>query len=256
MSAENSTELLKSRRGEVLRNARNQAGLSARKLADRINQQTAGSDLTENAIYAYESGRVLLSRESAERIAQVLRLPLGELLVGDPDFAPVAAAPNTDESEYAWDYDRPATSQPVITDRRFHRACADLLDPGRQVRATADVLRRLLAGQRYVLKSPAGLAKVFELLAGDVQSLLSHPAAVHVQLQNPTQPYDQPQAFLQAVEALASTADRGYAKLETQARDRGNCAPGCRKIADRLDAQIAMLDDELGSLRRHAQRPA
>ncbi len=260
MSTENSTESLKLRRGEVLRNARNQAGLSARKLADRINRQTAGADLTENAIYAYESGRVLLSRESAERIAHVLRLPLGSLMIGDPDFDPPLGHDPADaggdtegrSDAHVRDYDRPAGTDAPAADRRFRNDCADLVEPAQRVRDTADVLRRLLSEQRYVLKSPTTVVKVFELLAADVGRFEDLPAAAHVRLQPATRPYDRPLELADVVRAIRRTADRGYAYLEKQARAEGNCAPACRKLARKLGDQLRTLDDALGDVRRAA----
>ena len=74
-------------RGLALKKARTGAGLTAMDLAQRVNDRTAGSDITHHAIYSYERGKVLLSREVGLRIAQTLNLHPGELLVGDPDFA-------------------------------------------------------------------------------------------------------------------------------------------------------------------------
>lgn len=87
-------------RGAALKAARNQAGLSARKLAERTNMRSRGSDITEHAIYAYENGRVLLSSEVAVRIADALSLHPGELLIGDPDYANAPeAGPETAPAE-------------------------------------------------------------------------------------------------------------------------------------------------------------
>jgi len=75
-------------RGSALRSARKAAGLSAEVLALHVNDRTHGSDITRHAIYSYEQGKVLLSREVGHRIAQALNLHPGQLLLGDPDYRP------------------------------------------------------------------------------------------------------------------------------------------------------------------------
>ena len=67
-------------RGAALRACRREAGLSARELAEQINARTRGSDVTTDAIYSYENGRVLLSQELAERIAATLEVRAAVLL--------------------------------------------------------------------------------------------------------------------------------------------------------------------------------
>ncbi|MEE9403713.1 MAG: hypothetical protein V3V20_02365 [Algisphaera sp.] len=89
---------LRTLRGAALRAARNAAALSARDLADRINLRTSGSDITQHAIYAYESGKVLLSREMGVRVAQALSLHPGELLAGEPDFKQPTSPANASQA--------------------------------------------------------------------------------------------------------------------------------------------------------------
>jgi len=85
-------EQLRRSRGEALREARHRAGLSAKQVIDRLTERGTGNPISAQAIYSYEKGNVLLSREVAERLAPVLAVPLTRLLVGDPDFAPADAS--------------------------------------------------------------------------------------------------------------------------------------------------------------------
>jgi len=78
---------LKNLRGTALRAAREQAHLSARELADRVNSRSPGAPVTDHAIYSYERGKVCLGAAVARRLAEVLRVPASELLIGDPDYA-------------------------------------------------------------------------------------------------------------------------------------------------------------------------
>ena len=76
---------IRNARGDALRSAREQAHLSARALAGRVNSRTEGPTITDHAIYSYERGKVLLPADLARRLARVLRVPEAELLAGDPD---------------------------------------------------------------------------------------------------------------------------------------------------------------------------
>ena len=119
MSSDDATNLpqqIREQRGLALKKARTVAGLTAMDLAQRVNDRTAGSDITHHAIYSYERGKVLLSREVGTRIAQTLNLHPGELLLGDPDFAPppspAPAARGNVPSSQATQGRQPSTGNP------------------------------------------------------------------------------------------------------------------------------------------------
>jgi transcriptional regulator with XRE-family HTH domain len=78
---------IKRDRGKALKAARKAAGLSARELIERANNQSDGEfELSVDSIYAYESGRVMLPTKVARRLANVLKIQASQLLVGDPEF--------------------------------------------------------------------------------------------------------------------------------------------------------------------------
>ena len=80
-------------RGAALRAARRAAGLSARALAEQVNARTRGSDVTTDAVYSYENGRVLLSQELAERFATTLEIPVEQLVKHVPGHPSTDVAP-------------------------------------------------------------------------------------------------------------------------------------------------------------------
>ena len=155
---------LRSVRGNALRVARNRAGLSAPKLADRVNERTrGGSPLSKDAIYAYESGKVLLPHEVGVRLAAVLNLHPGELLAGDPDFrepAAVAGPPATDAA-------RPADDTPT----------ARWLALAERPVGVARVLARVLDARRMGDTSAQGFLSVFQLLQADLRAVTTHTVA-------------------------------------------------------------------------------
>ncbi|MEM7576197.1 MAG: helix-turn-helix transcriptional regulator [Planctomycetota bacterium] len=217
---------LKQQRGGVLRQVRREAGLSARKLADRINARTPGSDLTDNAIYAYESGRVLLSREAGERIAAVLDVGLGDLLVGDPDFA--------GESET----EKGRQTSP----RRGDPACGRLHPLVVDVLRTARTLVRTLALPRFELASPAGFLHGFELLAHDGRRFLQHDEVAAASRRPPGPQQDAIEQTTRAVAELVRHAETQYASLRN-AGDAGSCVEACQTLAGQLAERIATLTE-------------
>ncbi|MEM9753454.1 MAG: helix-turn-helix transcriptional regulator [Planctomycetota bacterium] len=216
---------LKQQRGAVLRQARREAGLSARKLADRINARTPGSDLTDNAIYAYESGRVLLGREVGERIAAVLTVRLGELLVGDPDFA-------ADSTSHV-----PVRRVQGVnpTCERLHPLIVDLL-------RTSRTLVRMLAVPRFELSSPVGFVHAFELLAQDGRRLLQNDDVASASRQASGPIPDAIEQVARSVVELVRHAEMQYARLKSAA-EAGSCVDACRVLAGELTERITQLTD-------------
>lgn len=79
---------MKKARGSVLKATREAAGLSARQLVERAKEgSTEEFQLSIDSIYSYESGRILLSERIGRRLADVLGIPVRQLLVGDPGFS-------------------------------------------------------------------------------------------------------------------------------------------------------------------------
>ncbi len=247
VAALDSAENLKSRRGQVLRSARKHAGLSARRLAERINDRTAGSDLTENAIYAYESGRVLLSREAAERIAEVLRLPVGHLLVGDPDYAVLpSASPGSSTEDVAV---LPGLSHAGLSPAEvaaWRAACTALAPLGQRLVDATGVLCRQLEVPRFSLPSPAGFSASFELVAADARFLSEHPEALRVRDLQADAWYERPQALVEAGASLGKVAGDQYRQLEVAGQERGNCGPLCADAATKLRQEWDRLVTALG----------
>lgn len=213
---------LKQIRGDALRQARRQAGLSARKLADRINDRTPGSDLTDNAIYAYENGRVLLGREIAERIVVVLKVPMGRLLAGDPDFADVD--PNASLSGDPVPTGRRAsqnakTQRPVAhRDPRLitlHARFTEFL-------GTAHTLVKVLRAQGLGLSSPAPFKPLFDLLEQEARDFTQDTAVASAADQSTTAA-DGLLAARAAVEAFLTRAREGNRQMWDHARQHGQC---------------------------------
>ncbi len=226
---------LKRQRGGVLRQVRREAGLSARKLADRINARTPGSDLTDNAIYAYESGRVLLSREVAERISAVLKVSLGELLIGDPDFVDnqPESAGRGDRGPTPDDPGRPAQRRVDPRCERLHPLVVDVL-------RTARTLVRMLGLRHFELASPAGFLHGFELLTHDGQRLLQHDDLPAARRADSSKAHDAIAEASRAVKDLLQHADAGYGKLR-QAGQSGSCVAAARELAGTLADDVAAL---------------
>ncbi len=151
-------------RGRALREARNLAGLSAPKLADRVNERTrGGSPVSKDAIYAYESGKVLLPHEVGVRLATVLNLHPGELLAGDPDFRD----PTRDADPATAGTTRPVADTPT----------ARWLALAGQPVGVARVMARVLDARRMGDTSAQGFVSVFHLLQADLRAVTTHTVA-------------------------------------------------------------------------------
>lgn len=286
------SQIMRRRRGAVLKAARQAAGLSARKLVDRINARTPGSDLTDHAIYAYEAGRVLLSREVAERVAVVLKMPVGELLVGDPDFRtsppppevstpdtahpevshpeaapPAAAAPDTAHRRLT----PPYTADPDHTDAHANADAAVLLrdldpsqlhhllavresvlDRGSRIVPAVETLIRQLVLPRFTLPSPQVFAASFELCAADLRGLLDAPEAAWIKRQNDDAPHAPLRELLEHAQAMSDALATGFADLQQQTRTQNDCAAAAADLHPPLSAALDELVTTLGRVRRLA----
>ena len=231
---------LRAVRGRALRAARNLAGLSAPKLADRVNERTrGGSPVSKDAIYAYESGKVLLPHEVGVRLAAVLNLHPGELLAGDPDFrepadlttgfpgTPAAATPDAPV--------RPAADTPTA---RWLKLAGEPI-------AVARVLARVLDARRMGDTSAQGFVSVFQLLQADLRAVTTHTIADTVKNAQRREGWD-------TLADVLTTAEHGVETAETQFRtllkkdpdvlgaeeDAKAAAQALRKFAVKLETAV------------------
>lgn len=160
---------LRASRGEALRKARKSAALSAERLAEFVNERTAGSAITKHAIYSYEQGKVLLSREVGHRIATALQLHPGQLLLGDPEYANSSGNTNPQNNirqATADDRDSPPATQGLPVATRV-----ELVIAAQRTLAPLDVLVRLLSKAKLGRVDIQGYLDVFHLLLEDTQPL-------------------------------------------------------------------------------------
>lgn len=225
-------------RGDALRGARTAAGLSARKLVERVNSRTRGSDLTTDAIYSYEKGRVLLSREVGERVAAALRVPLGSLLVGDPDFvhnaASGAVAPEPGPMSYPGPGLTPAAPgggqvapagdtaelhvPPTVNPIHLGRVLMVREGLLQRVAAVEQRLSTLLEQARFTLGEHLpidGLTVPMEMLRRAVQSQLEAPETAWLDRQPPEALHEP----LQEVVRLMREVEQTRAKLQAAAHE-------------------------------------
>ncbi|MEM8738127.1 MAG: helix-turn-helix domain-containing protein [Planctomycetota bacterium] len=168
-------------RGAALKRARAAAGLTATELAQRVNDRTAGSGITHHAIYSYERGKVLLSREFGHRLAQVLNLHPGELLIGDPDYASTPTPPPEQSADAVHAEAPPPTepdpraSSPASDGDRWRRV--QLVRAGEQARPVATVTVRLLRTLKLGRLDAEGFIDLFHLLLEDLAAMTAGRAA-------------------------------------------------------------------------------
>ena len=217
-------------RGQALKRARTAAGLSAMDLAERVNQRTAGSDLTHHAIYSYERGKVLLSREVGTRIAQTLNLHPGELLWGDPDFdrpaaeAPRPAAPAADHDD--WDRPAPAAAASPAYPTPVHAAPTPAAPAGlsrelrmqltkeaRTVLPAGNCLYRLLDTAQIARSSVLGYLDLFHLVLRDLQAVLDSPAGRQIKSDEYGEGNDAPRRLVQSCIRLREDTDAALRRL-------------------------------------------
>lgn len=238
-----SSEQMRAIRGAALKQARKASGLSAERLAQFVNDRTVGSDLTRHAIYSYEQGKVLLSREVGHRIATALQLHPGKLLLGDPEYAPPAPAPGTihstprsvhttDAADHSIEgFDLRSTSpadlrshDPIDTSADISGGVAvalrvELVVNAQRTLAPAQVLVRLLRKAKLGRIDIAGYLDVFHLLLED-----THPLTRSVALQEVRDFGDQPGneapfALAEAVVKLHELAEAVLKRLIDCAHD-------------------------------------
>jgi transcriptional regulator with XRE-family HTH domain len=226
------------RRGDALKQARTTAGLSAMGLADRVNQRTAGSDLTHHAIYSYERGKVLLSREVGLRIAQTLNLHPGELLRGDPDFeTPSNTAHDPAAAEFAiGSAGANDAAVGLSLDQRIQLSKA-----ARVVLPAGNLLYRLLDTAQIGRSSVAGYLDVFHLLLRDLQAVLDSPAGRDVRAHGLDEGNDAPHQLVQACTRLLRDTEKGLRDL---VEDAG------RSTTAHYDAVVAFRSALAGGLRK------
>ncbi len=254
-SSDSTTADVRRTRGASLKQARNGSGLSARKLVERVNARTAGSDLTEHAIYAYESGRVLLSREVAERVAEVLRVPLGGLLAGDPDFPEV----DRDEASGARGGSREGCSDrhdgvPAGSGEgppeagRWAATRSSLLARCEEAEPAAAVLVRQLSARRFQLPDPVIFAASFELLDADLAALAGSPEAAWLGCREDDAWHEPLRDLLRTANAVREASASAWAALRSA--PAGRAAEACPAAASALEAALGDFRDARGRLRR------
>ncbi|MBB6429315.1 helix-turn-helix domain-containing protein [Algisphaera agarilytica] len=195
-------------RGEALRKARKAAALSAERLAEFVNERTSGSAITKHAIYSYEQGKVLLSREVGHRIAQALQLHPGQLLLGDPDYRSTAEGNiQTIESDSAVDH-AAAVEPGVAVELRV-----ELVVGAQQALPASQVLARLLGAAKLGRVDIAGHLDVFHLLLEDTAPLLDSPAALAVRDFGDQAGNEHPFALLQVIEQLQDVVAKTLEQL-------------------------------------------
>jgi len=206
---------LRTVRGGALRAARNLAGLSAPKLADRVNERTrGGSPVSKDAIYAYESGKVLLPHEVGVRIAAVLNLHPGELLAGDPDFRdPGTSAP---------------ASPPADT------PTARWLGLAARPIAVASVLARVLEARQMGDTSAKGFVSVFQLLLADLKHVTAHTVADTVRAAERREGWDHLATVLTASEHGIEAVNEHFRELLKRDPDELTAEQAAKRAANVL----------------------
>jgi DNA-binding XRE family transcriptional regulator len=209
-------------RGAALKRARTTAGLTALDLAQRVNQRTAGSDLTHHAIYSYERGKVLLSQETGLRIAETLNLHPGELLLGDPDYAPsgtpgttpgttpapgssaVTGPSGTEAGGSAGESD---TAPPPVASELFARRVA-LSKAARLSLPVGNVLYRLLDRAEIGRADIRGYRDLFLLLIRDLRGVAEGPAGRETQRLGSVEGNDLPLQLYRVAERFHRQAEQ------------------------------------------------
>lgn len=269
-------------RGAALKQARRGSGLSARELVERVNARTPGNSITEHAIYSYESARVQLPREVAERVAEVLRVPLGGLLAGDPDF-PATNTPARPNSTAAPSADmlrqpapparHPATPAPPAPAEHLDSAAqrspvsfgadappepgrwlavrASLLSRAQEAHTAAEVLIRQLQVRRFQLPDPVIFTASFELLDTDLEGLVRSPEAAWLECREADRWHEPLKQTVATAAALRDAAMRAWTDL-TAAAATGSAAAACGPAATALQTALGAFALEAGLVRKLA----
>ncbi|MEO1236250.1 MAG: helix-turn-helix transcriptional regulator [Planctomycetota bacterium] len=229
-----SSHQTRSVRGAALRHHRQAAGLSAKDLAQRVNDRTAGSDLTHHAVYSYESGKVLLSREVGHRIAKALNLHPSQLLLGDPDFETVAPA-SADDTPGPQHELSPAPGAGRTS------AAAELAQAVTRVLPVGEVLLRLTGTLKIGRLDAGGYLDVFHLLLEDLRTLNESPAARAVEALGPTDGNEPRFQLVATAKALHRHVESLLKRLidpstELPSKRHEDCLRDVKEIAEELDA--------------------
>ncbi len=249
-------------RGLALKKARAAAGLTAVDLAQRVNDRTAGSDITHHAIYSYERGKVLLSREVGLRIAHTLNLHPGELLLGDPDFAtapphpptlpaaslhstpPPAAGPPA-PAELAAPFS-PSPVYPLATPGPAPELRIALSKSARAALPVGNVLYRLLGTAEIGRSSMHGYLDVFNLLLRDLHAALTSPAGVEVKTLGLTEGNDVPYHLLRSCNDLHVLVSAALRTLLSHDDPRSTVLyDACRHTQQQLGPYLRLLETNL-----------
>lgn len=242
-----SSEQMRAIRGSALKQARKASGLSAERLAQFVNDRTVGSDLTRHAIYSYEQGKVLLSREVGHRIATALQLHPGKLLLGDPEYAPPGSTPGSapgsnhsatrsvhpaDAADHAIEgFDLRSTSSadphphdPTDTSGDISGGVAvalrvELVVNAQRTLAPAQVLVRLLRKAKLGRIDIAGYLDVFHLLLEDTHPLTRSTALLEIHDFGDQPGNEAPFALAEAIMKLHELAEAILKRLIDSAHD-------------------------------------
>lgn len=233
-----SSEQMRAARGLALKNARKSAALSAERLAQFVNERTAGSAITKHAIYSYEQGKVLLSREVGHRIATALQLHPGQLLLGDPEYA----APATGGSDAAV-----GAQEVAAVDSGVEVALrVDLVVGAQRLLPVARVLVRLLRKSKLGRVDIAGYLDVFHLLLEDTHPLTRSQALNDILAFGDAPGNEHPYALAQAVARLHEVADRTLKRLISPDRESPvSLFDYCESQTNRLGALAQTIRGEI-----------
>lgn len=226
-------DYLRASRGSALRKARKAAALSAEELARFVNERTAGSDVTRHAIYSYEQGKVLLSREVGHRIADALHLHPGQLLLGDPDYHPARPGnlPHGSERDLVADahqWDDPASTIPFPGAADAPAAAGPGLPAktqlavvlaARRALPSATVLVRLLRQERRGKIDISGYLDVFNLLHEDTRPARDSDELKAIQAFGDNPGNEAAYALTRSLAELHDVSDRLFKKLLRAAAD-------------------------------------
>ncbi|MEL7088281.1 MAG: helix-turn-helix domain-containing protein [Planctomycetota bacterium] len=232
-SAPNPQAAVRRGRGQALKRARKAAGLTAQDLAQRVNDLTVGSDITHHAIYSYERGKVLLSREVGHRVAEALSIHPGQLLLGDPDYRP-APAPGSSLTHYGGDeggVDSPGATFGLPTEWMFElaqpleqidvaaypgidlRRRIEFLNAAAKLPAAGYVLGRLLETARLGRVEIEGYLDVFYLVIADLEAALNSDAARAVADFGAEEGNEELWKLLELLTRFKTLTDESFAKL-------------------------------------------
>lgn len=259
-----SSEQMRAARGSALKQARKASGLSAERLAQFVNDRTVGSDLTRHALYSYEQGKVLLSREVGHRIATALQLHPGQLLLGDPEYAPTPVRGNASESFHpaghaadhlADGFDlRSASSVDQDTAALSGSGASagagvavglrvELVVAAQRTLAPAEVLVRLLSKAKLGRIDIAGYLDVFHLLLEETLPLTRSAALEEVRDFGDQPGNEAPFALAQAIVKLHSAAEATLKRLIDPSHESPNA------IYETCQSQTAALAELVKTIR-------